>query len=355
MKKFVILAAAVAAIAACTKSQVVYDDNDVEIGLSPVNYMNTKTVYGPYEGTEYSDAEQFNVFAQHTTSSAGTAFTDAENLTPYLVDVTFGKKGTSDYWGGTPNAYYWPKTGSLYFAGYSPAGAVKESAGYSFHQTNGGVLTITNFEQGAYSWSGISNNADYQMVDLMYFDVHNTTESVNGGVHSVTFRHALSWLDFNIKCAHNGLDNLFAITKVSLTNIRNKETFTSGYGDSDNKWPKPTWTQNDGGKEIILYDNGAKDLTDSPIFQIHDVLVIPQKIDGVLRIEYTQRAAADTPAISQVAELKLTGGDGSNNNTESWLINKHYIYNITFSADEILLNPDIVSWDEAIVDNIEVL
>ena len=61
MKKFLILAAAVAAMAACTKSEVVYDDNDAEIGLSPVSYTTTKTVYGPYEGTSYSQAEQFKI------------------------------------------------------------------------------------------------------------------------------------------------------------------------------------------------------------------------------------------------------------------------------------------------------
>ena len=348
MKKLMFLAAAVAAMAACSKSQVVYDDNDVEIGFLPVNYMNTKTVYGPYDGTAYSDAEQFNVFAQHTTSPAGTAFSAAENLTPYLVDVTFGKK-SSGYWGGTQTPYYWPKTGSLYFTGYSPAGAVKSSAIYNFTTTDGPRLTITDFQQGAYS---IDKN-DYAMVDLMYFDVHNTTQSANSGVHSVTFRHALSWLDFNFKCDVDGLNNLFQIQKVTLTLVSNKETFTSGYGDSNNKWPKPAWTANNTGESLVLYSAG-QDLTTTN-FELHDVLVIPQKIDGVLRIEYTQRAAAGTPAISQVAELKLTGGDGSNNNTDSWLINKHYIYNITFSADEILLDPDIVSWDKAIVDNIEVL
>ena len=348
MRKLIIFAAAVAAMAACSKSHVVYDDNDVEIGLSPVNYMNTKTVYGPYESTSYDKTEQFNVFAQHTTSPAGTAFSNAENLTPYLVDVTFGKKTSSPYWGGTPNAYYWPKTGSLYFTGYSPAGAVKSSAEYNFTQ-GGPRLTITDFQQGAYS----VDEADYAMVDLMYFDVHNTTESVNGGVHSVTFRHALSWLDFNFKCDGSSLNNLFQIQNVTLTLVSNKETFKSGYGDSNNKWPKPEWTENSAGESLVLY-NAGQDLTTTN-FELHDVLIIPQPIDGVLRIEYTQRAAAGTPAISQVAELKLTGGDGANTDEDKWLINKHYIYNITFSADEILLDPDIVSWDEAIVDNIEIL
>ena len=64
MKKLMILAAAVAAMAACTKSEVVYDDNDTEIALAPVNYMTTKMQYGPQggeSGTEYSASEEKNI------------------------------------------------------------------------------------------------------------------------------------------------------------------------------------------------------------------------------------------------------------------------------------------------------
>ena len=53
MKKLLIMAGTVAAMAACTKGEVVYEDTSAEIGLSPVSYTTTKTVYGPYEGTSY--------------------------------------------------------------------------------------------------------------------------------------------------------------------------------------------------------------------------------------------------------------------------------------------------------------
>lgn len=357
MKKLLIMAGAVAAMAACTKGEVVYEDTSAEIGLSPVSYTTTKTVYGPYEGTSYSQAEQFKVFAQHTASPAGTAFSQASSLNPYLVDVTFGCKGTQvegkDVWGGTPSPYYWPKTGSLYFTGYSPAAANVESASYDWNQ-GGPRLTLTGFEQGTYSWTGLASNPDYHMVDLLYFDVHNTTTSVDGGIQSVTFRHALSWLDFNFKCATDGLDGLFTIKKVTLTKVGNKETFLSGYGDSDNKWPVPAWTANDTGKEIVLYDAGMPLTTN--LFSVHDVLIIPQNIDGVLEIVYDQKAYKDAPSIEQVENLTLTGGDGSSDDSKKgqWIINKHYVYNITFTADEILLSPSILEWDPAIVSDIEV-
>ena len=65
----------------------------------------------------------------------------------------------------------------------SPAAANVESASYDWNQ-GGPRLTLTGFEQGTYSWTGLADNPDYHMVDLLYFDVHYTTTSVDGGIQS---------------------------------------------------------------------------------------------------------------------------------------------------------------------------
>ena len=207
MKKLMILAAAVAAMAACTKSEVVYDDNDTEIALAPVNYMTTKMQYGPQggeSGTEYSASEEFNIFAEYTESDAGTVLLSAIGTTRYLNDVRFKKQTEQvsgrDVWTGSPSAYYWPKTGSLYFAGYSPADAVKTSATYEF-SSNDPKLSITGFTQGNYVYEYEDGKPDndtegYSMVDLMYFDVYSDTQSTGSAslYHEATFRHALSYI-----------------------------------------------------------------------------------------------------------------------------------------------------------------
>ena len=139
MKKLMILAAAVAAMAACTKSEVVYDDNDVEIALAPVTKLATKVVYGVYKNSWYTNTEKFNVFAQHTKDNPGTEWKSIElaSSSTYLSDVTFVARDYEVWGGETP--YYWPKTGSLFFAGYSPADVTISESGnkpsYTFANT----------------------------------------------------------------------------------------------------------------------------------------------------------------------------------------------------------------------------
>ena len=358
MKKLMILAAAVAAMAACTKSEVVYDDNDVEIALAPVNYMTTKMQYGPQggeSGTEYSASEEFNIFAEYTASDAGTELLSATGTTRYLNDVRF-KKHTEQVsgryvWTGYPSAYYWPKTGSLYFAGYSPADAVKKSATYEFSPDDP-KLSITEFTQGNYVYEYEDGKPDngtegYSMVDLMYFDVYSTTQSTGSAslYHEATFRHALSYITFKIKSTATA-QKLYKITNISLNNINQSGDFVSG--------SNPSWTTTWNPKSHDLYKDSK--IVDQNEFLIDNILLIPQDIpSNVLQIEYEQRASTDSnvPFVKQVTfQQTLTGGTGTTE-TDKWLINKHYVYNITFDATEIKIAPDVFSWDNVNESNID--
>lgn len=348
MKKLMILAAAVAAMAACTKSEVVYDDNDVEIALAPVNYMTTKMQYGPQGGdlgTKYSPHEEFKIFAEYTSSDAGTELSSATGTTRYLNDVRFKyteQVSGKDVWTGSPSAYYWPKTGSLYFAGYSPADAVKKSATYEF-SPNDPKLSITEFTQGNYVYEDEDGKPDndtggYSMVDLMYFDVYPTTQSTGSAslYHDATFRHALSYITFKIKSTV-AAQNLYKITNISLKNINRSGDFVSG---SNPRWTT-TWN-------LMSYDlyKGSK-IVDQNEFLIDNILLIPQNIpNNVLQIEYEQRASTDNDLfVKQVTfQQTLTGGNGTTE-TDKWLINKHYVYNITFDATEIKIAPNVYSWE----------
>ena len=271
MKKFLILAAAVAAMAACTKSEVVYDDNDTEIGLAPVTQLATKIVYGVYKNSWYTNTEKFKVFAQYTKDNPGTEWKSIElaSSSTYLSDVTFVARDYEVWGGETP--YYWPKTGSLFFAGYSPAEVLlsdlSDKPSYNFANTgDGSYLTIPGFVQGNYKYtpgavaSSFTHPEGYTMVDLMYFDVNSYTKSVNNVEtgHPVKFNHALSWLTFNINC-EAGYDGIFEITKITLKNIKDCATFNSGEGDGSNRMKRAAWNyhtiKNYG--NIVLFDENS--------------------------------------------------------------------------------------------------
>ena len=388
MKKLMILAAAVAAMAACTKSEVVYDDNDTEIALAPVTKLATKVVYGVYKNSWYTNTEKFNVFAQHTKDNPGTEWKsiDLASSSTYLYDVTFAAKDYEVWGGETP--YYWPKTGSLFFAGYSPADVTISESGnkpsYTFANTgDGSYLTIPGFVQGTYKYtpgavaSSFTRPEGYTMVDLMYFDVNSDTKSVNNVEtgHPVIFNHALSWLTFNINC-EAGYDGIFEITKITLKNIKDCATFNSGEGDGDNGMKRAAWNhhtiKNYG--NIVLFDEKLNSevaenvLDNASYFTIDDILIIPQSIpywenadqnaEKVLEIEYTMKANSgeEYTAVAQVpAQISLTGGDGNNNDISQWLINKHYTYNITITGTkEILIRPSVNDWAPVDSSDIEV-
>ena len=231
MKKLIFIAAAVAAMAACTKSQVVYDDTENEIGIMPVSDKATKALYGPVKDAVYPEGESFGVFAQHSTAAAGETFaTGSGELNDYLVNVEFVYDNTTasdadgkKWHGKTP--YYWPKTGSLYFAGYSPYSITAGTRDYDFTRT-APKLTIADFVQGAYNYKDGSATApggnasdSYQMVDLLWFDA--TASSANTGAPAVIFKHALSYITIKLDVS-TGLDNLFYLKSVKLSDIEMK-------------------------------------------------------------------------------------------------------------------------------------
>ena len=326
MKNILIFAAAIAIMAACAKTQVVNEDSG-EIGVSPVSYMSTKA--GAVIGTDYPNNESFNVFACHTSGENGETFsTGSGTLTTvalYLDDYKFVNDGTGT-WHGSPAAY-WPKTGSLYFAGYSPADITKVSAKYDFNR-NAPKLTITDFEQGGY------NNGTSSMHDLMWFDV--TSTSANTGNPAVAFKHALSYITFSLSCDES-VNGIYTVKKVTLKAIDGKGTFVSA--------PDPDWTLSGITSDFGLYDDETgQAISDTP-YKLDNILIIPQTATSV-SVTYLQKASASEGAgvIENTETFELTGGDESSQNQGDWLMGKHYTYTLNFTVDpneEIKLTPSV--------------
>ena len=337
MKKIIFsIAAAAMAMDACTQTDVVYEDGS-EIGHVPVNYTATKLNYGPVDGTTYPETESFGVFAQHTANPAGTDFPGTVELNPYLVNVKFSSAndGTGT-WKGADQSYYWPRTGSLYFAGYSPYG-MNGTPDYYFNQDGSASLNITDFTQGNYAYTDGTAVGGNEMIDLMWFDVTSTSAST--GAPAVTFKHALSYLSFYLKTS---VDNLYTIKSITLSGVNNKGNFASNRANdgTDN----PSWSDLSGAENTISLYNTNKALVNGTDFIIDDVLVIPQTT-GTLTIEYTMKGAGEgAPEIEQTFSRQLTGGTSQTAEDQVWYYGKHYSYFIEFKADEIRLTPDVSEW-----------
>lgn len=371
-RQIFMVAATAAMLAACTKGEVIYDDSDVAIAFSPVAQMSTKApVYGPMnegDGTSYNTSESFGVTALHkvTDEDSWDDFKNGGGMVLYIDNGKFVNRPNGNTWGGeTP--YYWPKTGLLAFAGFSPYDSLND---YVVIDDSPNVK-FDNFVQGTYDYS--DGNLTNETIDAMWFDFDDqnpcnlgSAAQASAGV-PVKFKHACSWIDFTMKRdgTITNQDVYFVIEKVELTNVYTKGTFNSKStsfsttGDPAVTTPgdeTTPWTGHDELTTITLYEKPATDegydlthISGSQL-EMHDMIAIPQQINSAnsqrsadiqLVITYKQYpvAAGATPN-SETVTKSLT----AETNAQHWLYGRHYVYNITMGVDEILIAPSVVDW-----------
>ena len=352
MKRLVLAALAIGAMAACTKSNVQLEQSG-EISLHPVAQKATKAAI---DGTAYPTSESFNVWSWWGNYDAGTTLDEFKtDVTPYISEGTFVNRNGNSWGGQTP--YYWPTKGSLVFAGYSPA--TSKNMGKFEYLLAEKQFKVTDFVQ--------PNTID-SAVDLMWFDVTDKfydQNGTNGGV-PVVFKHALSWLTFKFNLASATTDELWTITKVELNGIEDKGNFTAKGGTST--WNG--WLKSDNGKDVISLYNGSylikynesasvlpgtDIVTEGSNVRTNAALVIPQscaKDAAELVITYNLQTSIENSVLTgQTVSLPLTGTQITNN---MWEPGKHYIYTITFGGNEILISPTVTDWTDVDVDNIPV-
>lgn len=318
MKKFFFSILAVGALVACTKSEVNYNDAS-EISFAPVASTATKAAI---DGVNYPTTIPFNVFSFYAVGvEPGEVTNFNEFTTTYLANKKFDYKPESGLFGGAEHAYYWPKTGSLVFAGYSPCIDMIESASQTYNFTDG--LTITEYVQ-----SNLTENTD----DLMWFD--RTATSYRGFVGvPVTFKHACSWLSFYVTSWTP--DAKFRIKKLVLNDVQVKGNLNAK-PETD-----PTWTLLGDKKQVVVM-NGDVEVPTSGQIQVDNngVIVLPQSCVSAT-ITYTMDNGAGV-VIEQTQTLPLSAGINGTN----WLFARHYTYTIRFSAEEILISPAVQDWED---------
>ena len=351
MKKLVFAALTIAAMAACTKSNVQYEQPG-EIAFQPVAQKATKATTSV--GNAYPEAEKFNVWAWWVSADAGHMDypTLSNGYTKYIEEGTFAKKENT--WGGwdlsedKSKPYYWPTTGSLFFAGYSPATA---SGTYNYTLETQ-TLIITKYKQ--------SNELEYTK-DLMWFDVteksYDQNDAALNGV-PVKFRHALSWLTFKFNLKDENTEKLWTITKAELQNIETEADFTAERGQNPIWTVVPETSKNITvfeGEHLLEYSSDGTVLEGNGVASAMtgDVLVIPQSCTAAevdasgevtkaaaaqLVITYDLSTQAGTTLEDQTVTLPVNTID------DKWLDGKHYIYTIIFGANEILIAPTVADW-----------
>ena len=333
MKKIFLSLLAVAALASCVKSEAEYLSDNSEIKIKPATSIATKAnKLAAIDGTTYPTEENFDVYAYWNEAPAGSKF---DNGTVYLgIDgpaVEFTNKG--NYWGGV-KTYFWPKNGSLRFAAYSPSNVDMA------HNLKTDTYTVSGYKQPA------TTDATWDLLvapTSVSYDAMTAAENV-----SVVFEHALSWITVKVVAKDAEAAKAFDIKKVTINDVVNVADFTAVMSGEKSM----TWDLSETKVPYVVYE-GSQAVTETAtvIETVKDgTLIIPQPTTTIT-VDYTQNALEGTPALDN---QKVTVDLVLDADNTPWMPGKHYVYTLVFGLDEILINPDVVDWEDVIVDEVQV-
>ena len=343
MKKIFISLLAVAALAACSKSEVTYEPTG-EISFAPVTRLNTKAAVND---TDYPDALNMYVFA-----NAGAAGAQLSTFNePYLANAEFahGSHAENVFGGVTP--YYWPNVKKLIFSGYSESGNAASLNPRPTYELTNDVWEIKM--KGYAPGTGTATLGDN---DLMWFPTtaqsYGKADMMGDGKEvEVVMQHACSWVTINIKgdATTGAANTTWKILDLTIADLAQSGDVVLG---SAANWTPSTETsvfdvyQATEGKALTT------EYVDYTQLSYKDLIVIPQATKTLkVKYSYVSQAGAGTDGkdivIEEEKDILLTYGDGT-----AWQPGAHYIYNITIGTLEILIEPTVKNWDEKTVPDI---
>lgn len=366
MKKyFVIAAAALVAMCACTKNEVAQLEVNEEISFKVANYLSqTKAGEVAFTGESFGVYAYYDSGASNTASEQGQTFMANEKVVP-----------AAPGWQVEGKTYYWPKSGNIDFFAYAPYASSGAWVAYknSDHTLAGNFTSATGAEDYLYSSMAMNytkNDPQYKVSDT---DQDNV--KVSDGV-PVLFHHALAKL--TVKFAASQLDDKegeedtdytrweitvntaeFAsvVKKGSLSmNLSSTEAGVQAWTLPDNK----IWTpSSEDADKAALNAATAQELTTTATTQdgkLAEWTVLPQALSAInFHINYTIKAYKNdstdpysTETIDEV--LPIAGDDGIFKAAGNyWEMNKKYTYTVTIapSTSIIYFDPAVAPWDEA--------
>lgn len=312
MKKFFFMAAAATALfAACNKTEVVYTDGPQEIAMFAVSNTATKA---PVEGTDYPD-DNMQVAAYLASDTPGN----------YFGQTTF-VKGTGTTYVGSPTKY-WPVTGAtINFLAVSEAKTPAVT-----------TITFDTTTPASAAEVVLADNSSAQY-DLMYAAGQGVKTNSNPAAVDMVFKHALSWICFDVKAAEADKITVKSITLNGAVyngtlELENEEYDETNTYESVNASVTPSWSSKGGAKNVLVSDDDYI-CTDSYVSYGTGLLVVPNTATTAGFTIVYSTGAGD---ITYTANFTQPAG--------GWVAGKKYTYQISFGAlAEIKINPTVTDW-----------
>ena len=301
MKKFFFCAAAaIVALASCSKTQVVYNDAPQEIGFKAVTGVMTKT-------TTFADDMELGVFANRSTGD-----NNADGGV-YFGNTPFAK-GNGDTW--TAEGKYWPLQDALNFTVYAPHDSE------AIYKNN--VLTIP-----------VDDNSTDQ-IDWLY-GAERYLGKEKGSVVATALNHGLSKVTVKVYADEA---SVYTLTGVQLDETYQEGTLVITYGVNGPSVDAQLPVEEAYQTKPMNYISSETPITtvtnteENPAQSLGSVYVFPSDQTS-FTVSYKIAGAGNNVL---TAPIKLDG---------DWAPGKHYTYVLKFTANKIEFSePEINGWED---------
>lgn len=362
MRKYIIIAAAaIVAMASCTKTTL--DDEAAlghKISFQVANYAaQTKAM----TTTELDGA--FSSYAWYTNADPTTM--------AFMIGETISWDGTKKEWAPSRD-YYWPKTGYVDFFSYD---GTKNPTTVPTRNATTGEVTL------AYASQTITSTDNILVADAAYHQTQNKStyhidDASVTGVPTL-FRHQLAKVKFNVQVAttktasaHTSwkvnvlntgttLSNVVVANKgsLSLANIYNSNE-TERWTNTNTSNPNVGWVAETGTEtisvdhtpEMVMAINATSSGT--AVALIDERTVMPQVLGTTVKFTLTYRVRAymdssTDPYIDEVRTVTAQNLSALVTSITEWDMNKIITYNVVIDpvGERVLFDPAVEEWDNS--------
>ena len=358
MKKLIVLFSAVAALAACSKNEVVPAVSGENVEISYKVAPRTKA-----DPQAFDTNNKFASWAYYLPNGKSweTNFKEAQ--------IYIGKDGEegatisygNNVWKDQTTSYYWPKEGSLTFFAYS---------------LNSNFLT--NADQTDTHFTCLNHESQYGIFGSLNLDTHPNTDflvadiakdkTTNQNVYDFNgvptlFKHKLSRVKFAVKKKKSDYPGAtITLNSITFKNLVNVMTYAQYLKVDEAKGFTPDYIFDETGasrsdQKYTTTDFEVKssaEFVPVPNSNEDRYIYIPQNFKNVkdankiatIEVKYTVTFKKGTSETDKGISETYTKTLKVKDIFDSWEIGKRYTFNLIFSLDEINWAPAVGDWED---------
>ena len=354
MKKLIVLFSAVAALAACSKNEVVPAVSGENVEISYKVAPRTKA-----DPQAFDTKNVFASWAYYLPSGKKWA-TDYKDAKIYIgkeaeegVTISYG----NNVWKDQTASHYWPKEGNLTFFAYSlNSSSLTDKSGTDTyftclnHESQYGIFGSLNLNTNP--------NTDFLVADIASDKTANEKVYNFNGVPTL-FKHKLSRVKFAVRKKSDYPGATITLNSITFKNLVYGMTYTQ-YQNDEAKGIIPDYMYPGTARSDQEYTKTDFEVSSStafaPVPDANEVryIYIPQNFKDItdadkiatIEVKYTvtlKKGISETDkGISETYTKTLNVKDIF----DSWEIGKRYTFNLIFSLDEINWAPGVDDWED---------